>query len=68
MSSEEGQKHIYAQEYQLYYYYNNFKGVLTLTLTLFFRKTTTLKWLQTIYSLAISQPAKMYFSPLICLF
>ena len=26
MSSEEGQKHIYAQEHQLYYYYNNFKG------------------------------------------
>ena len=24
MSSEEGQKHIYAQERQLYYYYNNF--------------------------------------------
>ena len=29
MSSEEGQKHIYAQERQLYYYYNNFKGLLT---------------------------------------
>ena len=29
MSSEEGQKHIYAQEHQLYYYYNNFKGLLT---------------------------------------
>ena len=26
MSSKEGQKHIYAQEHQLYYYYNNFKG------------------------------------------
>ena len=26
MSSEEGQKHIYAKEHQLYYYYNNFKG------------------------------------------
>ena len=28
MSSEEGQKQIYAQEQQLYYYYNNFKGLL----------------------------------------
>ncbi len=28
ISSEEGQKHIYAQEHQLYYYYNNFKGQL----------------------------------------
>ena len=28
MSSEEGQKHIYAQEHQLYYYCNNFKGQL----------------------------------------
>ena len=26
MSSEKGQKHIYAQEHQLYYYYNNFRG------------------------------------------
>ena len=26
MSSEKGQKYIYAQEHQLYYYYNNFKG------------------------------------------
>ena len=26
MSSEKGQKHIYDQEHQLYYYYNNFKG------------------------------------------
>ena len=26
MSSEEGQKHIYARERQLYYYYNKFKG------------------------------------------
>ena len=26
MSSEEGQKHIYAQEHHLYYYYNNFRG------------------------------------------
>ena len=26
MSSERGQKHIYAQEHKLYYYYNNFKG------------------------------------------
>ena len=29
MSSEEGQKHIYAQEHQLYYYYNKFKGKYT---------------------------------------
>ena len=29
MSSEEGQKHIYAQEHQLYCYYNNFKALLT---------------------------------------
>ncbi len=29
MSSEEGQKHIYAQEHQLYYYYNKFKGQYT---------------------------------------
>ena len=28
MSSEEGQKHIYAQEHQLYYYYINFKRQL----------------------------------------
>ena len=28
MSSEKGQKHIYAQEDQVYYYYNNFKGKL----------------------------------------
>ena len=27
MSSEKGQKHVYAQEH--YYYYNNFKGLLT---------------------------------------
>ena len=26
MSSEKGQKHIYAQEHQLYYYYNDFRG------------------------------------------
>ena len=26
MSSEKGQKHIYAQEHQLYYYYHNFRG------------------------------------------
>ena len=26
MSSEKGQKHIYAQEHQLYYHYNNFRG------------------------------------------
>ena len=28
MSSEEGQKHIYAQEHHLYYYYNNFKDYI----------------------------------------
>ena len=26
MSSAKGQTHIYAQEHQLYYYYNNFRG------------------------------------------
>ena len=26
MSSEKGKKPIYAQEHQLYYYYNNFRG------------------------------------------
>ena len=26
---EKGQKHIYAQEHQLYYYYNKFKGQYT---------------------------------------
>ena len=26
MSSEKGQKHIYALEHQFYYYYNNFRG------------------------------------------
>ena len=26
MSSEKGKEHIYAQEHQLYYYYNNFRG------------------------------------------
>ena len=25
MSSEKGQKHIYVQEHQLYYYYNTFR-------------------------------------------
>ncbi len=29
MNSEKGQKHIYAQEHQLYYYYNKFKGQYT---------------------------------------
>ena len=28
MSFEKGQKHIYAQEHQMYYYYNDFKGQL----------------------------------------
>ena len=38
MSSEEGQKHIYAQEHQLYYYYNNFKGLLTFNFDYVFQK------------------------------
>ena len=38
MSSEEGQKHIYAQEHQLYYYYNNFKGLLTFNFNFVFSK------------------------------
>ena len=42
MSSEEGQKHIYAQEHQLYYYYNNFKGLLTFNFNYVFQKATTL--------------------------
>ncbi len=29
ISSEKGQKHIYAQEHQLYYYYNKFKWQYT---------------------------------------
>ena len=28
MSSDKSQKHIYTQEHQLYYYYNNFRGHL----------------------------------------
>ncbi len=28
-SAAKGQKHIYAQEHQLYYYYNKFKGQYT---------------------------------------
>ena len=42
MSSEKGQKHIYAQEHQLYYYYNNFRGHLKRNL----RQYTTLEKLQ----------------------
>ena len=38
MSSEEGQKHIYAQELQLCYYYNNFKALLTLNFNFVFQK------------------------------
>ena len=54
MSSEEDQKHIYAQEHQLYYYYNNFKALLTFNFNFAFEKTTTLKWRPTIYTLAIT--------------
>ena len=55
MGSEEGQKHIYAQELQLYYYYNNFKALLTFNFNFVFqKKTTTLKCLSTIYTLAIT--------------
>ena len=38
MCSEEGQKHIYAQEHQLYYYYNNFKALLTFNFSFVFQK------------------------------
>ena len=38
MSFVEGQKHIYAQEHQLYYYYNNFKGLVTLNFNFVFQK------------------------------
>ena len=38
MSSEEGQKHIYAQEHQLYYYHNNFKALLTVNFNFVFQK------------------------------
>ena len=38
MSSEEGQKHIYAQEHQLYYYYYNFKALLTFNFNFVFQK------------------------------
>ena len=41
MSSEEGQKHIYAQEHRLYYYYNNFKGLLTFNLNVFQKNNYT---------------------------
>ena len=38
MSSEEGQKQIYAQEHQLYYYYDNFKALLTFIFNFVFQK------------------------------
>ena len=38
MRSEEGQKHIYAQEHQLYYYYNHFKALLTFNFDFVFQK------------------------------
>jgi hypothetical protein len=53
MSSEKGQKHIYAQEHQMYYYYNDFKGQLL------YKKMKNDH--ATVY--ALDQRAKMYFSP-----
>ena len=65
MSSEEDQKHIYAQGHQLYYYYNDFKGHIFDQKLKISLKSEHLKgfinWL-------LPQRAKMYFSPLICLF
>ena len=66
MSSEEGQKHIYAQEHQLYYYYNNFKGH---TVYLSKNLNITQKWaFKMVYKLAITSAGKMYFTPLTHLF
>ena len=69
MTSEEGQKHIYAQEHQLYYYYNNVKGLLTFNFNYVFQKKQLhLNSLQLFIHWLSRQRAKMYFSPLICLF
>ena len=57
MRPEEGQKHIYAPEHQLYCYYNNFEGLLPFNFNFVFQ----INWL-------LRQWAKMYFSPLICSF
>ena len=43
MSSEKGQKHIYAQERQLYYYYNNFKGILTFNFDIWYKGAVSWK-------------------------
>ena len=77
MSSEEGQKHIYAQERQLYYYYNNFKALFTFNFNFVFqKKQLNLNGFRLFISIIVQrfihwllrQRAKMYFSPLICLF
>ena len=59
MSSEEGQKHIYAQEHQLYYYYNNFKGLLTFNLNGFSKKQLHLNGFQLFIHWLLRQRAKM---------
>ena len=50
MGSEEGQKHIYAQELQLYYYYNNFKALLAFNFNFVFQKKQLhLRWLDAVF-------------------
>ena len=64
MSSEEGQKHIYARECQLYYYYNNFKGLLTFNFEYVFQKNQLhLNGFRLFIHWLSRQRAKMYFSP-----
>ena len=62
MSFVEDQKHIYAQEHQLYYYYNNFKGLLTFNFNFVFQ--LHLNGFRLFIHWLLRQRAKMYFSSL----